>query len=104
MDKPYDHGHAAQRLDERRAEGAEWRRQVPLSAQAQWKVPPDRTDPVEILVWQVKTADPRNCFRSAKRGCSVTAEVMSAGLAEFNKEIESASVQARARMRATGRT
>ena len=55
MDRPSDHGHAAQRLDERRAEGAEWRRQVPLSAQAEWKVPPDRTDPVEILIGQGKT-------------------------------------------------
>ena len=55
MDRPSDHGHAAQGLDERRAEGAEWRRQVPLSAQAEWKVPPDRTDPVEILIGQGKT-------------------------------------------------
>jgi hypothetical protein len=44
MDRPSDRGHAAQRLDERRAEGAEWRRQVPLSAQAEWKMPPDRAD------------------------------------------------------------
>ncbi len=29
MDRPFNHGHAAERLDERRAEGAEWRRQVP---------------------------------------------------------------------------
>jgi hypothetical protein len=50
MDRPSDHGHAAQRLDERRAEGAEWRRQVPHSAQAEWKVLPDRADPVEILI------------------------------------------------------
>jgi uncharacterized protein DUF2252 len=55
MDRPSDHGHAAQRLDERRAEGAEWRRQVPHSAQAEWKVPPDRPDPVEILIGQAKT-------------------------------------------------
>src|SRR6516164_3476112 len=55
MDRPSDHGHAAQRLDERRAKGAEWRRQVPLSAQAEWKVPPDRPDSVEILIGQGKT-------------------------------------------------
>src|ERR1700730_13915403 len=55
MDRPSDHRDAAQRLDERRAEGAEWRRQVPLSAQAEWKVPPDRSDPIEILIEQGKT-------------------------------------------------
>ena len=55
MDRPADHGYAAQRLDERRAEGAEWHRQVPLSAQAEWKVPPERPDPVEILIGQAKT-------------------------------------------------
>ena len=55
MDRPSDHGHAAQRLDERRAEGAEWRRQVPLSAQAEWKVPQNRADPVEILIEQGKS-------------------------------------------------
>src|SRR5215510_1990760 len=55
MDRPSEHGYAAQRLDERRAEGAEWRRQVPLGAQAEWKVPPDRPDPVEILIGQGKT-------------------------------------------------
>jgi uncharacterized protein (DUF2252 family) len=55
MDRSSDHGHAAQRLDERRAEGAEWRRRVPLSAHAEWKVPPDRPDPVEILIGQGKT-------------------------------------------------
>jgi hypothetical protein len=45
----------AQRLDERRAEGAEWRRQVPLSAQAEWKAPADRADPVGILIGQGRT-------------------------------------------------
>src|SRR6266404_433452 len=55
MDRPSDHRDAAQRLDERRAEGAGWRRQVPLSAQAEWKVPPDRSDPIEILIEQGKT-------------------------------------------------
>jgi hypothetical protein len=54
MDRPADHRHGAQ-SDERRAEGAEWRRRVSLSAQAKWKVPPDRTDPVEILIGQGKT-------------------------------------------------
>jgi len=55
MDTPGDHRHGAQRLEERRAEGAEWRRRVSLSAQAKWKVAPDRTDPVEILIGQGKT-------------------------------------------------
>jgi hypothetical protein len=55
MDRPAEHGYADQRLDERRAEGAEWRQQVPLSAQAEWKVPPDCPDPVEILIGQGKT-------------------------------------------------
>src|SRR5215472_11934913 len=55
MDRPSEHGYAGQRLDERRAEGAEWRRQVPTSAQAEWKVPPHRPAPVEILIGQGKT-------------------------------------------------
>jgi hypothetical protein len=55
MDRPSEHGYAAQWLDERRAEGAGWRQQVPLSAHAEWKVPPDRPDPVEILIGQGKT-------------------------------------------------
>ena len=55
MDRPSDYGYAAQRLDKRRAEGAERRRQVPLSAHSEWKVSPDRTDPVEILIGQGKT-------------------------------------------------
>ena len=42
-------------LDDRRRKGAEWRRQVPLSAQAEWKAPADRTDPVEILIGQGRT-------------------------------------------------
>lgn len=42
-------------IDERRAKGAEWRRQVPLGAQAEWKVPANRADPVEVLIEQGKT-------------------------------------------------
>ncbi len=38
----------SQRLDERRAKGAEWRRQVPLSAQAEWRPPANRADPIEV--------------------------------------------------------
>ncbi|HEY2538242.1 MAG TPA: DUF2252 domain-containing protein [Stellaceae bacterium] len=45
----------AQKLDERRAEGAEWRRRVPLSAHSELKVAPKRTDPVEILIAQGRT-------------------------------------------------
>jgi uncharacterized protein (DUF2252 family) len=43
------------RLDERRATGAEWRRRVPLDAQAEWKPFANRPDPVEILVEQGKS-------------------------------------------------
>ena len=41
-------------IDERRAKGAEWRRQVPLSAQAEWKAPANRADPIEVLIEQGK--------------------------------------------------
>jgi len=47
-------GHATSKIDERRAKGAEWRRQVPLSAQAEWKVPANRADPIEVLIEQGK--------------------------------------------------
>ena len=47
--------HATTKLDERRAKGADWRRQVPLTAQAEWKPPANRADPVEILVEQGKS-------------------------------------------------
>jgi uncharacterized protein (DUF2252 family) len=39
-------------VDERRAIGLEWRRQVPLAAQAEWKPHANRPDPVEILIAQ----------------------------------------------------
>jgi uncharacterized protein (DUF2252 family) len=55
MDRPFNHGHTAERLDERRAEGAEWRRQVPLSAHSEWKAAANRADPVEILIGQGRT-------------------------------------------------
>src|SRR5215472_10938263 len=55
MDRPPDHGHVMEALDDRRRKGAEWRRQVPLSAHAEWKAPADRTDPVEILIGQGST-------------------------------------------------
>ena len=55
MDRRSDHRHVAQRLDERRAEGAEWRRQVALSAHSEWKVAANRTDPIEILIEQGRT-------------------------------------------------
>jgi uncharacterized protein (DUF2252 family) len=55
MDRPFYDKQVAQRLDGRRAKGAEWRRQVPLIAQAEWKVPADRADPVEILIDQGKS-------------------------------------------------
>jgi uncharacterized protein (DUF2252 family) len=55
MDRSPNHGHVTEALDDRRRKGAEWRRQVPLSAQAEWKAPADRTDPVEILIGQGRT-------------------------------------------------
>src|SRR5215813_9747809 len=55
MDRPPNHGHVTEALDDRRRKGAEWRRQVPLGAQAEWKAPADRTDPVEILIGQGRT-------------------------------------------------
>jgi uncharacterized protein (DUF2252 family) len=54
MNKSSDHGHVAPKIGERRAKGAEWRRQVPFSAQAEWKAPANRADPVEILITQGK--------------------------------------------------
>src|SRR5271165_932882 len=50
-----DQRHATQKLDERRAKGADWRRQVPLDAQAQWKPPANRADPVAVLIEQGKS-------------------------------------------------
>ena len=55
MDRLFNHGRAAERLKERHAEGAEWRRQVPLSAHSEWKAAANRADAVEILIEQSKT-------------------------------------------------
>ena len=55
MGRHSDQRHVAQKLDERRAEGAEWRRQVPLSAHSELNVATKRTDPVEILIAQGRT-------------------------------------------------
>jgi uncharacterized protein (DUF2252 family) len=55
MARSPDLGHVSPRLDERRARGAEWRRQVPLGAQAEWTAPANRADPVEVLIEQGKT-------------------------------------------------
>jgi uncharacterized protein (DUF2252 family) len=52
MNRSSDSGHAAPKVDERRATGADWRRQVPLSAQANWQPPANRADPIEILIEQ----------------------------------------------------
>ena len=46
------------RLDERRASGIAWRRQVPLEAHADWAPPENRGDPVEILIEQGKNRIP----------------------------------------------
>src|SRR5208283_1664324 len=54
MNGSSDQRHATQKLDERRAKGADWRRQVPLDAQAQWKPPANRADPVAVLIEQGK--------------------------------------------------
>jgi len=55
MSKSADHGDLSQRLDERRAKGTEWRKQVPFAAQAEWKPSANRPDPIEILIEQGKT-------------------------------------------------
>ena len=55
MSKSADHGHAGEKLDERRARGVEWRKQVPFAAQAEWKPPANRADPVEVLIEQGKS-------------------------------------------------
>src|SRR5271169_6885644 len=52
MKKSSDDGHVTPKIDERRAKGAEWRRQVPLGVQAEWKAPANRADPIEILIEQ----------------------------------------------------
>jgi uncharacterized protein (DUF2252 family) len=54
MDKSSDHGHTTRKIGERRAKGAEWRRLVPLGAQAEWTPPQSRRDPVEVLIEQGK--------------------------------------------------
>jgi uncharacterized protein (DUF2252 family) len=54
MDKSSDPGHATPKIDERRAAGADWRRKVPLSVQANWQPPANRPDPIEILIEQGK--------------------------------------------------
>ena len=55
MNKSSDYGRVTSKIDGRRAKGAEWRRQVPLSAQAEWKAPANRADPVEALIEQGKS-------------------------------------------------
>jgi uncharacterized protein (DUF2252 family) len=49
--------HWAQR-EPRREIGVGWREQVPLELQAQWNLPSDRRDPVEILIDQGKSRIP----------------------------------------------
>ena len=51
MDTRHRHEH----LDERRAKGAELRHDVPLGAQAEWKAPANRRDPIEVLMEQGKS-------------------------------------------------
>jgi uncharacterized protein (DUF2252 family) len=55
MNRSSDHGHVSPRLEERRAQGAAWRDQVPLSALAECQAPRNRADPVEILIEQGKS-------------------------------------------------
>jgi uncharacterized protein (DUF2252 family) len=54
MSKSADHGHASEKLEERRTKGVELRKQVPFGALAEWKPPANRADPVEILIEQGK--------------------------------------------------
>jgi uncharacterized protein (DUF2252 family) len=42
------------KIDERREKGVEWRHQVSPDAQAEWKTPANRADPVEVLIEQGK--------------------------------------------------
>jgi uncharacterized protein (DUF2252 family) len=58
MTRSADREHENKGLDERRAKGAGWRDRVPLSAQAEWKPPANRPDPVEILIEQGKSRIP----------------------------------------------
>src|SRR5262245_49068735 len=55
MSKSANYGHASEKLDERRAKGAEWRNQVPFAAQAEWKPLANRADPVDVLIEQGKS-------------------------------------------------
>jgi uncharacterized protein (DUF2252 family) len=55
MSKSANYGHASEKLDERRAKGAEWLNQVPFAAQAEWKPLANRADPVEVLIEQGKS-------------------------------------------------
>jgi uncharacterized protein (DUF2252 family) len=56
MDRPSHHGQSALTgLEERRANGAEWRSRVPLDAHAEWKAPASRCDPVQTLIEQGKS-------------------------------------------------
>jgi uncharacterized protein (DUF2252 family) len=54
MDKSSDHERTTRKLEEQRAKGADWRRQVPLGALAEWTPPQSRRDPVEVLIEQGK--------------------------------------------------
>jgi uncharacterized protein (DUF2252 family) len=54
MNRSSDHAHVSPRIEERRAQGAAWRDQVPLSALAEWQAPWNRADPVEVLIEQGK--------------------------------------------------
>jgi uncharacterized protein (DUF2252 family) len=55
MGRSTDYGHVTPKMEARRAKGSEWRRQVPLSAQADWQPPANRADPIEILIEQGKS-------------------------------------------------
>jgi uncharacterized protein (DUF2252 family) len=55
MNRASQTGHpldATAAVEQRRLAGFEWRREVPLEAQAEWQPPANRRDPVEILIEQ----------------------------------------------------
>ena len=55
-------------VEEHRAKGAEWRRRVPLSAQAEWEPPANRVDPVEVLIrgaWAITPSGTRGVLNDA---------------------------------------
>src|SRR5438128_1772812 len=58
MARSPDSGHISPKLEERRAKGVDWRRQMALGALAEWIPPQGRRDPIEVLIEQGKDRIP----------------------------------------------